>query len=106
MGDPKLDDLKTQVMWAQIPLLGVPLSLYFYLILMYPDVENIQLYAGLGAVAASQAVILMIALYKYWDDFKAVLNGTGDVPYDEALIGKENPFEKLDRKSRDKSKLE
>ena len=44
------------------------------------------MYAGLAAIASTQVTIFVIAVVKYWSDFKAVLTGKGDIPYDKSLI--------------------
>ena len=69
-------------------MFGVPLFVFFYIRSTYHDYlfPDENMYAGLAAVFATNLTMFCIAVWKYWEDFKAVfIDGTGDIPYDPAL---------------------
>ena len=94
LDDPKLAQLKYEVKICSMFMFGVPMFVFFYVRSTYyeylkPD-EN--MYAGLAAVLATNITMFCIAVWKYWEDFKAVfIDGTGDIPYDPAYRGMVGP---------------
>ena len=40
----------------------------------------------MACTASIWVVIVIIIIVKYWDDFKAVYEGRGHIPYDETKI--------------------
>jgi hypothetical protein len=88
MDDPKLVQLKYEVKVCSCFMFGVPLFVFFYIRSTYRDYlhPDENMYAGLAAVLATNITMFCIAVWKYWEDFKAVfIDGTGDIPYDPAL---------------------
>jgi hypothetical protein len=86
--DPKLSQLKNEVKVCSCFMFGVPLIVFFYIRTTYFDYlqPDENLYAGLAAVLATNITMFAIAVWKYWEDFRAVfIDGTGDIPYDPAL---------------------
>ena len=46
--------------------------------------DKVNALAALGAVGATQLVIFIIIIIKYWEDFLIVVRGQGHLPYDES----------------------
>jgi len=82
--DPKLDQLKFEVKVCTALMLVFPISVFFYVRSYFedPDDSDRDLYPTIAAVIAVHIIIFAVIIYKHGDDFKAIWNGEGDVPYD------------------------
>ena len=88
MTHPGLAQLRHEVAVSTGFLVVVPAITYFsvkYGLGSYLHPHE-RLYAGLACIASIWLVIVVIVIVKYWDDFKAVYEGRGHVPYDESKI--------------------
>ena len=65
-------------------MITIPFSVFFYVRSLYEyEHPDRDLWSGLAAVVATNLTIIGIAIWKYFEDFKAVFwDGTGDIPYD------------------------
>lgn len=82
--DPKLNQIKSEVKVCTVIMVVVPAFVYYYS-LSYFDINdpNRTLWPPVLAVVSIQVVIVVIAIWKYFEDFKSVFwDGTGDIPYD------------------------
>lgn len=52
--------------------------------------------AAVAAVAATQLVIFIIIVVKYWEDFVLVARGQGHIPYDQTLKEESDYFQSED----------
>ena len=48
--------------------------------------------AALAAVGATQFVIFVIVIWKYWEDFMICIRGEGHIPYDLELTDEAKYF--------------
>lgn len=64
----------------------IPLSTYFGVRSLFdPGNRERDMWAAIAALVSVWLLILVIVVWKYRDDFRAVfIDGTGDVPYDPA----------------------
>ena len=88
MNHPGLAQLRREVYICTVPLVTVPAITYFavlYGLANYTHPHE-KLCAGLACTASIWVVIVIIIIVKYWDDFKAVYEGRGHIPYDETKI--------------------
>ena len=88
MTHPGLAQLRREVYISTVPLVIVPAITYFSVFYGLADYIHPyeRLYAGLACTASIWLVIVVIIIVKYWDDFKAVYEGRGHIPYDKTKI--------------------
>ena len=88
MNHPGLAQLRHEVYVSTFFLVTVPAITYFSVFYGLSDYIHPyeRLYAGLACTASIWLVIVIIIIVKYWDDFKAVYDGKGHIPYDETKI--------------------
>ena len=78
--DPHLQQLKHEIVIASVPMFVVPVATFFIvqsqqsLIEAYGEHKTNSL-AALAAVGATQLVIFIIVVVKYWEDFMVVARG-------------------------------
>ena len=65
-------------------MLIAPLSSFYFARSYYEyDDPDRDLYPAIAAIVMTHLIILIIVIWKYAEDFKAVfIDGTGDIPYD------------------------
>ena len=83
--DPKLTQLKKEVKVCTVIMVLVPATVYYYS-LSYFDTDDPgrTVWPPLFAVLSIWVVIIVIAIWKHFEDFKSVFwDGTGDIPYDQ-----------------------
>ena len=88
MTHPGLAQLRHEVYISTVFLVTVPAITYFSVFYGLADYIHPyeRLYAGLACTASIWVVIVVIIIFKYWDDFKAVYEGRGHIPYDKTKI--------------------
>ena len=86
---PHLQQLKQEIIYCSIPMFVVPVGTFFAVCNYQPLIDTYGWnkacsVAALAAVFATQMVIGIIVLVKYWEDFMIVMRGEGAKPYDES----------------------
>ena len=87
MNHPGLAQLRQEVGISTIFMVTVPTATYCFFRFCLADYlhPHEKLYSAIACIVALWCVIVVIVIVKYWDDFKAVYQGQGNIPYDKSL---------------------